>query len=147
VAGVHSADLSPNPIFSGPAGRRLVLAVFHRHALAHVHALGHFHTFAHVHAHVHALAFAHAHVHGLSSPMFIPSILPAGTDAGWLCAGACATAAPRPTQTAKQLPNPHPHRESLCNPSYTDLMSIVGNIAGIAKGMSITFRRCWNLAG
>ena len=39
------------------------------------------------------------------------------------------------TATQTLMRNVNPSR----NPSYTGLMSIVGNLAGIAKGMSITF--------
>src|ERR1035438_9100047 len=59
---------------------------------------------------------------------------------GWFCAGVCAFTTPKPSpkmsataQSFIRIVNPSR------NPSYTGLMSIVANLAGIAKGMSITF--------
>jgi NADH-quinone oxidoreductase subunit I len=67
-----------------------------------------------------------------------------GAGCGWLCT--CDIAANVPTVNTIPAVNPSIDAQTLnrmvnlsCNPSYTGLMSIVGNIAAIAKGMSITF--------
>jgi NADH-quinone oxidoreductase subunit I len=63
---------------------------------------------------------------------------------GWLCS--CDIAVNVPAINTIPAVNPSVAAQTLnrmvnlsCHPSYTDLMSIVGNIAAIAKGMSITF--------
>jgi NADH-quinone oxidoreductase subunit I len=64
----------------------------------------------------------------------------AGMGCGWLCA--CPTIATAPIDKANRRALAQTRIRILNfsrNPSYTGLMSIVRNLAGIAKGMSITF--------
>ena len=68
------------------------------------------------------------------------SMPPIGIGCGWFCAGACAIAAPTLNPNSKvALQTRIRIANSSWNSSYTGLMSIVGNIAAIAKGMSVTF--------
>jgi len=67
-------------------------------------------------------------------------ICPIGIGCGWL--GACPAAHNPPTPTANTKTAPQTLVLILISPrkpSYTCLMSIVRNVAAIAKGMSITF--------
>jgi NADH-quinone oxidoreductase subunit I len=69
--------------------------------------------------------------------MFMPAI---GMGCGWLGCGACAIAPPTLNPNAKTAAQSKIRIvNSSRNPSYTGLMSIARNLAGIAKGMSITF--------
>jgi NADH-quinone oxidoreductase subunit I len=77
----------------------------------------------------------------LCSMPLICSMPPMGMACGWFCAGDCAATNPA------LIPNRKTVVQTLIrigvisrNPSYTCLMSIVSNLAAIAKGMSITFR-------
>jgi NADH-quinone oxidoreductase subunit I len=63
-----------------------------------------------------------------------------GIDGCWFCAGACAAIVLAPAPVRKATAQTQ-FRIVNCSsiPSYTGFMSIARNLAGIAKGMSITF--------
>jgi len=73
--------------------------------------------------------------------MSIPSIEPAGVGCDGYGADVCAEIAARPNSDKKiAVQTPDRIEKAFQRPSYTGRMSIVRNVAGIAKGMSITLR-------